>query len=769
MIEIKDAFNPETKSVYSYYQNPGIGFYIPLYQREYSWDNDNIEQLLEDVSRGVEHLTDNPKDEIRFLGTIIAVTVVDKRKIYPIDPQGLPATIENIIDGQQRLSTISLFATLLFKHIHLEEKKLKAKNEEEEQLLTQLLEICKFWKEKLIDIFSLDLKRGNPPRKPKIIRGNKDQWTKEGTVKDNYLSEVANHIASFIQYIYDDLDQPPKHDKNTRAGKNLNKLDRWLKNTVIPAHVRQNSDFAPAWEIIKSVNEEHIWQYEREDLLNIVDEKEVENKKSLSYRSCSLVQLFAVTHYLLDRCCFTIIQPMNEDWAFDMFQSLNATGTPLTAIETFKPTVVNTIDNEKILYKGSDSEKSFDKVDNLFAKANSASQKSKLAKEFLTSFALVANGHKLESHFSKQRRWLEETYSKFTSFKRKEEFIMFFGNYAQFYKQVWQDYKGENGQVLNEISANKDSELASLIILFLKESNHKMAITVLGSFYKDIVDGKQNSISKFIRACKLLGGFYSLWRAADTNSGLDNVYRQFFRGDEDKELRPKNWDKVPSIDIDDLREYLLLKLKDKGIDKKEDWLKKAKNYCGYDSSKFVSRFILLASSHNTMPDKDNPGLFKQAVSGVSDYLNVNKWNSEELRTIEHVAPQKPSNNDKKVWDEKLYEENELFQRIGNLTLLPSPINTSAGNKGWIEKQIYYEHLGERDKEKQQELANKAKKNGVRLAKETIELLQNSTFHYHIEPIVNLGIDKEWDSNFVITRTEKILEHFWGYVNKNLLG
>lgn len=75
MLDIDKAFNPETKSVHAHYQSSGVGFYIPLYQREYSWDSDNIEQLLDDVSRGVENLIGNPKDEIRFLGTIIAVKI----------------------------------------------------------------------------------------------------------------------------------------------------------------------------------------------------------------------------------------------------------------------------------------------------------------------------------------------------------------------------------------------------------------------------------------------------------------------------------------------------------------------------------------------------------------------------------------------------------------------------------------------------------------------------------------------------------------------
>ena len=274
MLDIDKAFNPETKSVHAYFQSPGVGFYIPLYQREYSWDNDNIDQLLDDVASGIDNLVASPKDEIRFLGTIIAVKVVDKRSIYPRDPQGLPSSIENFIDGKQRLSTIALFSTLLHKNILLYEKKLRSSEEEEILLIEQMKEACSIWKERLIDIFSLDLKRGTPQRKPKIIRGNKDQWTKEGNIQDNYLSDVANYLAHYIYYLEDDKNPPPKPNKSTRAGKNISRIERWLKRIVIPAHVNETSDFLPSWSILKEVEQEHIWKYDRDELKDVVAQME---------------------------------------------------------------------------------------------------------------------------------------------------------------------------------------------------------------------------------------------------------------------------------------------------------------------------------------------------------------------------------------------------------------------------------------------------------------------------------------------------------------
>lgn len=73
VLNIEKSFLTENRSVLDFLNQSGQGLYIPLYQRDYSWDSDNIEQLLEDLTRGVQRIasgevSDDSK-EIRFLGT----------------------------------------------------------------------------------------------------------------------------------------------------------------------------------------------------------------------------------------------------------------------------------------------------------------------------------------------------------------------------------------------------------------------------------------------------------------------------------------------------------------------------------------------------------------------------------------------------------------------------------------------------------------------------------------------------------------------------
>jgi uncharacterized protein with ParB-like and HNH nuclease domain len=753
MLEIDQAFNTTGTSIYEFFQRPGIGLYIPLYQREYSWDKDNVEQLLDDIARGIERLAEGENDdEIRFLGTIISVTEKNKNNIEPVDHRGLPTAIEKIIDGQQRLSTICLFATQLYKNIDDLNKKFSIKSIHREEID----EICKSWKDKLLDIISLDLKRGTPERKPQIIRGHDDKWIKDGDLNDAYKSDLANYLALFINYVYiADAEFPKPNKKN--VGKNTREINKWLENQVIKAHFADSEEFPPAKLLLESIKESDIWQYDRPELKELaVNDDDMKQESSIV---CSLVQLFSVCHYLLDRCCFTLIQPLNDDWAFDMFQSLNASGTPLTAIETFKPLVVNTsnLNESKGAFKGSSSDLSFEKIDKLFESINSAAQKSKLTNDFLTSLAIVIDGYKLTSHFSHQRKWLDKTYEDLNDYSLKKKYIDFVGNYAAFYKDVWIDFEGNDNQIIPTISSNSEGELASIIILYLRKSNHKMAVTILGSFYNAVLQGEENSIKNYIDACKAIGAFYTIWRSAQSNAGLDIVYRQFFKGETEKGvlIPSHSWLKNKVLNIEELKTYLSNILKEQGIYEKDNWLKKSSKFLNY-KSKSITQFLLILSAHDTIADPLKPGLMKVSTNGVSNYLTLEKWNSKGVATIEHVAPQ--TKNDS--WNNDLYNEDELYQSIGNLTLLPTEINSSAGNKGWKEKLLYYKHLSEQDPDKLNELKIKAKNEGVNLNGETIKLLMSAKYNDHIKSLVTVEENNDWDANLVRERTERILSITW---------
>lgn len=93
---IKDVKNMSIKKVFdtSEAHNKTLIYQIPAYQREYSWNKTNWENLFDDLFHN---------DENYFLGTIICIVKEDSQFI-----------INEVIDGQQRLTTLSILLLALY-------------------------------------------------------------------------------------------------------------------------------------------------------------------------------------------------------------------------------------------------------------------------------------------------------------------------------------------------------------------------------------------------------------------------------------------------------------------------------------------------------------------------------------------------------------------------------------------------------------------------------------------------------------------------------
>lgn len=303
-----------------------------------------------------------------------------------------------------------------------------------------------------------------------------------------------------------------------------------------------------------------------------------------------------------------------------------------------------------------------------------------------------------------------------------------------------------------ESIAEKDRKAATTCILYLQKASHKMANTVLSRFYAHILRAKQGADREFISACKIVAAFYTLWRSALSNTGLDEVYRKLLR-------EHISWEKGNAeLTAQFISKYFKSVLVERGIGTKYDWLNKAKDFLRYDEAGIVCRFALFLVSEDTVSDPSSPGLITNGTTGSTPpYLTPERWVSQELKSLEHVAPQKSDSH--LNWDALLYEEDD-YQRIGNLTLLPTPINSSLSNRGWVEKFIYYQHLAEIDQYRLTQLASYAQAYGVTLLPETVALLRSTPSKHHIAPIVQLGATGVWDKDFVDRRSECMCSILW---------
>jgi len=129
-------------------------FRIPSYQRSYSWEHKQIEELWEDIIDGTKHAPDTD----HFFGMIILYDTGEQKK----DKKRKEIKVYDVVDGQQRLTSISLLSVSLI--LELRENGLEdsyegimkgmynyIKNEERDFNRIKLSNINKSYYNKIID------------------------------------------------------------------------------------------------------------------------------------------------------------------------------------------------------------------------------------------------------------------------------------------------------------------------------------------------------------------------------------------------------------------------------------------------------------------------------------------------------------------------------------------------------------------------------------------------------------------------------------------
>jgi hypothetical protein len=145
----------------------------------------------------------------------------------------------------------------------------------------------------------------------------------------------------------------------------------------------------------------------------------------------------------------------------------------------------------------------------------------------------------------------------------------------------------------------------------------------------------------------------------------------------------------------------------------------------------------------------NGRLIASRGADLSSLLTASRWCSDSFASIEHIAPQTQTD----AWDKEIYPE--YVDRIGNLVLLPTEVNSGTGNKSWQHKWIYYSHTAETDISKQKSLRVIASENNITLDDAVVKNLQKSTYNQHLQPILQLGISYNWDKQTIEQRSRDI--------------
>ena len=110
-IDLHKEYNSSGECLQDLFDSTEEGLFVPRYQREYTWEEDNINQLFDDLVLGTRELSEN-EYTTTFLGTTILTTLGDKKKTVQIgEERAQPTGVQIVIDGQQRISTIALMSS----------------------------------------------------------------------------------------------------------------------------------------------------------------------------------------------------------------------------------------------------------------------------------------------------------------------------------------------------------------------------------------------------------------------------------------------------------------------------------------------------------------------------------------------------------------------------------------------------------------------------------------------------------------------------------
>jgi len=86
-------------------------FQVPLYQRTYSWQNEQLERLWDDIRERADALKDHGNAATHFLGSVVLAPGI----VQPSMQHWV------LVDGQQRLTTLMLAMSAIRDHLAAED------------------------------------------------------------------------------------------------------------------------------------------------------------------------------------------------------------------------------------------------------------------------------------------------------------------------------------------------------------------------------------------------------------------------------------------------------------------------------------------------------------------------------------------------------------------------------------------------------------------------------------------------------------------------
>ncbi len=762
MEEIENLFDAKAVSLHGTVMDHGglVGFRIPEYQREYNWSEGNITRLFTDCLSGLHRLAEGSNaNPFTFLGTIILVNEKLKREKFR-------GTSLAIVDGQQRLITLTLFSCALHENLQASIKSLETMN---------IGSIVKRWikceiKNSLECLFKcsvgIQALEGNKEYYfPRIIQ----QYDKRGDSfrTSEYRSAVGAFLFAFARYARKDADefQVSKFDHGRSKPKLLTNYE------LVKKCLEKLND--TKWYEDQECEQVPIKWFDRSGCRKLLDrlgstikDEKDQNRAINDLLRCEaahdLVRTLFFAAYFCRNIVLTRVTTDEESVAFDIFDALNTTGEPLTALETLKPQVIEFEDSNRG-FSGTESEDAFKRLQKYVDEEyEDATKKQKETKELLVSFALHMTGEKLPEHLQSQRNFLRKQYGKARnkSQKKAQRFVSLLADMAEF---RWYYWTKQGIEEIGRFHSGENLGQVQLLSSFIRDTGTKLVLPILMRYWNIYL--KRDGDGDFLEVLKAVTAFLVLRRAA--SGGTANIDRDFRAIMAPKNNSRKGFGLCAGVDsenqelsIDELWSAFksLLAKSEFKITRKDEWIKQVIAQPLYRPAKKIVRFLLLAAADQSKPSSQAPGCWEKEGIRISShenkFLTYETWNSELYETVEHIAP---AARQRSGWDSDIYEDTILRDSLGNLSLLPRKENSAIGSNSWKQKRAFYLAVTEETREQQQIKIKEAAKLDLKFSDYTTKLLQKGERLSLLSPLRDV---ESWDRYTIEARARNTAELTW---------
>ena len=750
-VRLSESFSAKAKAIEELLFN-GLNLYVPAYQRDYSWRDEDVEKLIWDFVEGIDLLQE--KESFTFIGSLIT-SPAGTHDVDPSEGGENPGQVDLVIDGQQRLTTVLICCLVLQNLLEVSTAALETSGIDKKSTEFQWLSATKTDIVNLLkgSLYNVRARNGGSVFFPRMIRAHVDMWARDPKIS-KYESPIAKRLDEFAQIMENQTIYKPSHpgagpkEKFRKINRNISLVQKnfiALSKGFNPENETPFLDANHLDRILMILNSLGFQtQLISEDRINgLSDESRT--------KFFELIRLLAISKYLLTRVVFSHIDCKDEEYAFSVFQSLNTTGLPLNAIETLTPQIIKAVGPAK--FAMSQECKDLDVV--LQYCSESASKD--VSGSLVIQFALAESGRTVSKSIFEQKAYLQKEFKVVSGDEESRRAFV-----ARLRDSVSVDSAFRNSNAL-KVPEIKDDQLdqTEMIIRFLKSLNHSIALAPLNRFFNEATKAKSDTeTQEFVDCLWAVAAFSCLWRSSrETTGQIDSRYRSLMSGIGSQDEIGLSFNKSKKPSISDLKNVLKSFLVKDGISTRDQFIERARFINVYRIAP-VARMLFLAAHQDSLHDQSSPGLIKHSGRKLAlQYISLDTWKSKDFLTIEHIAPQTPGGD----WNQsKIYEDNRLINLLGNILLVSQSLNSSFGNRDWVIKKKLYSALSATDYEVANEILQSLPEELVGIATQELVIRQDEQPQFS-----SLANCTDFDPDFIKARTERLLGLAYDYLIRYL--